>query len=220
MKINAAKKLCTANPSGLPKIFLCNAADFPGSWDRFSQEPRRLSQHDANPRAGSGFAAVIVVIMGVAGSGKTTLGKALATALGWDFQEGDDLHPAANIAKMKAGVPLTDQDRYPWLEKVKAWIDGRLSEPGSAVIACSALKRAYRAYLGLEREGIRVVFINGARGLITERIANRTAHFMPASLLASQFDTLEPPAETETHIFVDAGMTTEAQVALVKKHLS
>lgn len=158
--------------------------------------------------------------MGVAGSGKTTLAKALAKHLGWEFQEGDDFHPLANINKMKAGVPLSDLDRIPWLNNVKSWIDGKLAEGRSGVIACSALRRTYRSYLGLGRTGIRVVFISGNSVTIEDRLRGRSGHYMPSSLLPSQLEILEPPMEDEKPILVDVGMTTDAQIEVVRRHLS
>lgn len=162
---------------------------------------------------------VIILVMGVAGSGKTTLGKALAKDLGWEFQEGDDFHPPGNIEKMSAGVPLSDSDRYPWLDHVKSWINEKLSEGGSGIITCSALKRSYRAYLGLEREGISVVLIGGQKSIIEDRLKHRSGHFMPPSLLRSQLEAMEPPLDNEKHISVDAGMTTDKQIEVVKRQL-
>ena len=163
---------------------------------------------------------MIILVMGVAGSGKTTLAKALAKHLGWEFQEGDDFHPLANIDKMKAGMPLSDSDRMPWLDNVRSWIDGKLAEGRSGVITCSALRRAYRTYLGLGREGIQIVFIGGNTGIIEDRLRGRSGHYMPPSLLPSQLEILEPPMEDEKPILVDVGMTTDAQIEVVRRHLS
>jgi gluconokinase len=161
----------------------------------------------------------VAVMMGVSGSGKTTIGKALARNLGWAFQEGDELHPAANIAKMKSGVPLTDHDRAPWLAKVEAWISSALRQGRSGVIACSALKRAYRDQIVAGRATVRLVFLQGGHDLIAERLSHRRGHFMPPALLASQFATLEAPAEAEHAITVDIGQSLEALVAEIAEQL-
>ncbi|HLZ82132.1 MAG TPA: gluconokinase [Caulobacteraceae bacterium] len=153
--------------------------------------------------------------MGVSGCGKSTLGAHLAAALDWPFQDGDVLHPPANVAKMAAGHPLDDADRGPWLAAVAAWIDGRRATGGSGVVACSALRRAYRARLRGGRPEVRTVFLEGSRALIAGRLAGRSDHFMPAALLASQFAALEPPGPDERAITVDARLAVEDQVAQV-----
>ena len=153
---------------------------------------------------------VVLVVMGVSGSGKSTIARPLAERLGWDFEEGDELHPAANIAKMKAGHPLTDADRGPWLLAVRGWINRELDAGRSGVITCSALKRAYRDRL--RRDGVRFVFLQGAEAMIRERVKARTGHFMPVSLLDSQFDTLEPPTPDEDPLVIDVRQPVEQQV--------
>ena len=153
---------------------------------------------------------MVLVVMGVSGSGKSTIARPLAERLGWDFEEGDELHPAANIAKMKAGHPLTDADRGPWLLAVRGWINGELDAGRSGVITCSALKRAYRDRL--RRDGVRFVFLQGAEAIIRERVKARTGHFMPVSLVDSQFDTLEPPTPDEHPIVIDVRQPVETQV--------
>ena len=155
----------------------------------------------------------IAVMMGVSGSGKTTVGEALAKRLGWDFQEGDELHPPANIAKMNAGIPLTDADRAPWLTRVEAWINGELRQGRSGVITCSALKRAYRDQIVGGRADVRLVFLKGDHNLIADRIAHRHGHFMPASLLDSQFEALEAPGASEHAIEIDISQPLESNVA-------
>jgi gluconokinase len=160
-------------------------------------------------------AVTMLVVMGVAGVGKSTLAAALAERLGWPFQEGDALHPAANVAKMKAGEPLTDGDRIPWLDAIGAWIDGRLGRNESGVVTCSALKRAYRDRLRNGRPGVRFVFIQLDRARVAERMAAREGHFMPPSLLASQFADLEPPGPEEPVIVVDGAAPITAQVEAV-----
>src|ERR1700761_7500753 len=145
----------------------------------------------------------VLVLMGVSGSGKSTVAALLAGRLGWDFQEGDDLHPPANIAKMKAGVPLTDADRAPWRAKVEAWIADELRQGRSGVIACSALKAAYREQIVAGRSNVRLVFLKGDHDLIAGRLAKRRGHFMPPSLLDSQFADLQAPTPSEHVITVD-----------------
>jgi gluconokinase len=158
----------------------------------------------------------VLVVMGVAGVGKSTLGEALAERLGWPFQEGDALHPAANIAKMKAGQPLTDADRLPWLDAIGAWIDGQLGAGCSGVVTCSALKRAYRDRLAKGHTGVTFVFIELDQARVAERMASRQGHFMPPSLLASQFAALEPPGPDEPVIVVDGAAPVSAQVEAVE----
>ena len=153
---------------------------------------------------------VVLVLMGVSGSGKTTVAKLIADRLGWAFEEGDALHPAANVAKMAAGHPLDDDDRAPWLAKVADWVDARLDAGHSGVITCSALKRKYRALIDRRGEGVEFVFLHGSRELIASRLSTRQGHFMPSSLLASQFETLEEPADGEPVIRVEIDGTPEA----------
>jgi carbohydrate kinase (thermoresistant glucokinase family) len=158
--------------------------------------------------------------MGVSGSGKSTLGRALATRLDWPFQEGDDLHPPANIAKMSAGIPLNDADRAPWLSAVGDWIDRCSASGGGGVITCSALKAAYRRTLTLGRPAARLVYLEGSKALIAERMVRRAGHFMPASLIDSQFADLEPPAPEEDPIVVAADLPIDEQVDAVIKALA
>jgi gluconokinase len=154
--------------------------------------------------------------MGVSGCGKSTLGARLASVLNWPFQEGDSLHPPVNVAKMAAGQPLDDADRWPWLAAVAAWIDDRRTAGEAGVVTCSALKRAYRALLSGGRPQVRTIFLAGSPELIAGRLAARSDHFMPASLLASQFAALEPPSPEERAITIDAGLSVEVQVARVR----
>ncbi|MEO5919875.1 MAG: gluconokinase [Pseudolysinimonas sp.] len=142
-----------------------------------------------------------VVVMGVSGSGKTTVGIALAEALGMAFADGDDLHPPSNIAKMAAGTPLTDDDRWPWLDAV-----GAVLADGATVVACSALRRAHRDRLRLAAPDLRLVFLHGSRALLAERMGHRV-HFMPIDLLDSQLATLEPPAPEERALEYDVTAT-------------
>jgi carbohydrate kinase (thermoresistant glucokinase family) len=156
----------------------------------------------------------VLVVMGVAGAGKTTVGLELAARLGWAFEDGDDLHPAANIAKMKRGEPLDDADRAPYLANVAAWIDRRAAAGEPGVVTCSALKRAYRAVLTEGRPFVRIIYLDGSPALISERMAHRSGHFMPPSLLASQFEALEPPGPDENPIVISADQSLEAAMGL------
>jgi ribose 5-phosphate isomerase A len=147
----------------------------------------------------------ILVVMGVSGAGKSTVAKELAARLGWPFEEGDWLHPEANVAKMHAGIGLTDSDRQPWLNAVAAWIDGQRAKGQPGIITCSALKRSYRDMIIGDRPEVRLVYLRGSRALIAGRLAGRQEHFMPASLLPSQIDTLEEPGPDEDPLIIDIG---------------
>src|SRR4051812_13815677 len=151
--------------------------------------------------------------MGVSGSGKSTIADHLARRLGWRYEDGDRFHPASNVAKMSAGIPLTDEDRWPWLQAIADEID-RLSGKGQrAVVACSALRRSYRNVLVHGRDDVRIVFLDGTQQLIASRLAARRGHFMPPGLLDSQFKTLERPAEDERAVTVSIDATVAAIVA-------
>jgi carbohydrate kinase (thermoresistant glucokinase family) len=145
------------------------------------------------------------VIMGVSGSGKSTIAEELSARLGWPLEEGDSLHQEANIAKLHAGVPLTDADRLPWLERVAGWIDGQRSKKQPGIITCSGLKRSYRRIIIGDRPEVRLVYLRGGRDLIDEHLAGRHGHFMPQALLRSQIDTLEEPNPSEDPLTVDVG---------------
>ncbi len=147
-------------------------------------------------------APIIAVVMGVAGVGKTTVGERLAERLNCEFIEGDRLHPPENLAKMQSGQPLTDTDRAPWLDAVAGAIDAWRARDASGVITCSALKRDYRHRIIGEGVGVRLIYLAGSRALIAARLAARRGHFMPASLLDSQFAALEPPEPEENPIAV------------------
>ena len=144
----------------------------------------------------------IVVMMGVSGSGKTTIATGVAQGLGWQVLEGDKLHPPANIAKMSAGTPLNDEDRWPWLRAIAAAIDDWRANGVSGVVACSALKRVYRDILIGPRPDVVLVYLQGSHDLIAKRMAARHGHFMPPGLLDSQFEALEPPQADERPIVV------------------
>lgn len=148
---------------------------------------------------------VIVVVMGVSGSGKTTVSALLAAALGCQFQEGDDLHPAENVEKMQSGTPLTDVDRLPWLRKIAREIDAWRARHESGVLTCSALKRSYRDIIIGDRSEVTLVYLRGSHDLIHRRMAARHEHFMPVALLDSQFATLQEPTPDEHPIVVDVG---------------
>jgi gluconokinase len=152
----------------------------------------------------------VLVIMGVSGSGKSTVAGLLADRLGWDFAEGDDLHPAANVAKMQAGEPLTDEDRWPWLESVAGWIRQHTASGTPGIITCSALKRRYRDVL--RGDGVVFVFLDGSRDRISDRLASRRGHFMPAALLDSQFEALEAPTADETALTLSASSAPPDEV--------
>lgn len=154
-----------------------------------------------------------LVLMGVSGSGKSTIADALAKRIGWRCEDGDRFHPAANVAKMSAGQPLTDEDRWPWLKAIADEIDRLCGKDQHAVIACSALKLAYRQVLVHGRDDVRIVFLDGTQDLIAKRLAARKGHFMPADLLDSQFRTLEPPKPDEGAVTVSIDAPVEAIVA-------
>jgi gluconokinase len=160
----------------------------------------------------------VLVMMGVSGSGKTTVAMKLADRLGWQMLEGDKLHPPANIAKMKAGTPLDDDDRWPWLRAIAEAIDDWLATGVSGVVACSALKRAYRDILIGPRTDVVLVYLQGSHDLIAKRMAERHGHFMPTGLLDSQFATLQEPDESERPIVVSIAPAPDAIVdAIIEK---
>jgi carbohydrate kinase (thermoresistant glucokinase family) len=161
----------------------------------------------------------IIVVMGVSGSGKTTIAAMLAGALGSHFLEGDDLHPLSNVAKMKSGTPLDDADRLPWLGAIAAEIDRWREHGESGVVTCSALKRAYRDVIVGKRSEVVLVYLKGSRELIAHRMAQRHEHFMPVALLDSQFATLQEPVPGEAPIVVDVGGRPAQIVAEILRRL-
>lgn len=161
-----------------------------------------------------------IVVMGVAGSGKSTVGAALAERLGWQFRDADSFHPPANVAKMTAGTPLTDHDREPWLAAIAAWLDERCARADPGVVTCSALKRAYRCVLLGGRPDVRLVYLKGEPALIAERMARRQNHFMPTSLLASQFATLEEPTADEAALVAPIDQPPDAIVEHILARLA
>ena len=150
-----------------------------------------------------------LIVMGVAGSGKSTIAESLAGRLGWIYQDGDTFHPASNVAKMSAGHPLTDEDRWPWLQAIANEIDRACGDGKHVVIACSALKRSYRGVLVHERNDVRIIYLGGTQELIAYRLTQRKGHFMPPGLLASQFKTLEPPGSDENPVIVSIDASVE-----------
>ncbi|MEU8269444.1 gluconokinase [Sphaerisporangium sp. NPDC049002] len=156
------------------------------------------------------FAAPLLVVMGVTGSGKTTVGVALAQRLRVPFGDADGFHSAANVAKMSAGVPLEDADRLPWLRSIGAWLAGHVSAGG--VVSCSALKRSYRDVLREAAPGVGFVHLHGEQEVVRRRVAGRPGHFMPASLVASQFQTLEPLEPDERGVVLDLGRSVDELV--------
>jgi gluconokinase len=156
-----------------------------------------------------------LILMGVAGAGKTTVGRLLAGRLNVRFIEGDLFHPAANVEKMRAGTPLTDEDRRPWLKAIAEEIGRCLAQGEGAVIACSALKRTYRDILVAGRAGVRVVHLQGSPALIQHRLDDRRGHYMPPSLLPSQFAALEPPDPDEAAITIDVSSAPETIVQAI-----
>ncbi len=162
----------------------------------------------------------IAIVMGVSGSGKTTVAAGLAQQEGWILLEGDSFHPPANVAKMHAGTPLTDEDRWPWLRAIAAEADELRQAGQSAAVACSALKRAYRDVLLGNRPDTVLVYLRGSKSLIADRIKARRGHFMPPALLDSQFATLEEPGPDENPVIVDVGGTPEAEIADAVRQLN
>jgi gluconokinase len=161
-----------------------------------------------------------LVVMGVSGSGKSTVADHLAIRIGWRYEDGDSFHPPSNVAKMHSGQPLNDEDRWPWLQAIAQEIDRSCEVNERAVIACSALKRSYRDILVHGRDDVRIVFLDGTQELIAARLAARKGHFMPADLLTSQFGTLEPPTADERPITVAIDRSVEAIVEDIVSQLN
>ncbi len=158
-----------------------------------------------------------IVVMGVAGCGKTTVGEILAESLGWEFLEGDSLHPQRNVDLMSEGTPLTDDDRMPWLAAIAEWMRSRVSHGNPVVVACSALARRYRDVLRESgAEGVLFVYLEGDRETFERRIASRTGHFMKAGMLESQFRTLEPPQKDEQYIAIDVRLSPTDAVESIR----
>src|ERR1700732_4117855 len=173
---------------------------------------RRLRCRRISVRDQTGENPCALVVMGVSGSGKSTIADKLAERLGWTYEDGDKFHPASNVAKMSAGHPLTDEDRGPWLQAIGGEIDRVCKAGQHVVIACSALKRAYRDIVVHGRDDVRIVYLNGTEKLIAGRLAARKGHFMPPGLLDSQFKTLEPPGADENPVAVSIDASVDAIV--------
>jgi carbohydrate kinase (thermoresistant glucokinase family) len=162
---------------------------------------------------------LVIVLMGVSGSGKSTTGAALSRKLGWPFRDADSFHPPANVAKMSRGTPLTDEDRGPWLDAIAQWIDERCEAGDHGIVSCSALKRAYRDRIVGARSGVRLVYLEGDRQLIAQRLRGRKDHFMPASLLESQFAALEEPGPDERPLIVSIALSPRRVVDAIVERL-
>jgi gluconokinase len=161
-----------------------------------------------------------LIVMGVSGSGKTTIGERLAARMSWRYEDADTFHPASNVAKMSAGQPLTDEDRWPWLKAIAAEIDRACTAGERLVIGCSALRRVYRDVLVHGRDDVRFVYLEGTQTLIADRLGQRKGHFMPPGLLASQFQTLEPPTPDERAMTVSIDAQAEVIVDRIISQLS
>jgi carbohydrate kinase (thermoresistant glucokinase family) len=161
----------------------------------------------------------VIVVMGVSGCGKTTIGEALARRLGWRYVEGDKLHPPGNVEKMRSGVPLTDEDRRPWLAAIASHIQQLRAEGHGVVVACSALRQAYREQLRGGRSDVRLVYLKGDRDTIAGRLARRSHAYMPASLLASQFAALEEPGPDENPVILPIERSPEEIVEAIATSL-
>jgi gluconokinase len=148
----------------------------------------------------------VIILMGVSGSGKSSTGLKLAKRLDWEFRDGDGFHPESNVAKMSAGIPLTDDDRRPWLDAIAEWIETRRREGRPAIVACSALKHSYRERLVCGKPDVWVVHLHGTKELIASRMGGRKGHFMPTALLDSQFATLEEPRHDERVLTINIAM--------------
>jgi gluconokinase len=167
-----------------------------------SPERTDMETSSAELEAARHVGKTVLLLMGVAGSGKTTIALELQRILNWPYIDGDDLHPPANVAKMRAGHPLNDEDRWPWLGAIARWIDDRIAAGEPGIITCSDLKRAYRDITVGNRKGVMLIYLHGEEGLIADRIAKRTHRYMPPSLLTSQFETLEEPTPDEHPVVV------------------
>jgi gluconokinase len=162
---------------------------------------------------------LVIVLMGVSGCGKSTTGAALSQKLGWPFRDADSFHPPANVEKMSRGVPLTDEDRWPWLDAIAWWIDERCEAGEHGIVSCSALKRAYRKRIISTGGDVQLVYLKGDMALIGQRLRGRKHHFMPASLLDSQFATLEEPGADEGALIVSIAMSPRRVIGTIIERL-
>jgi len=163
---------------------------------------------------------MVIILMGVSGAGKTRIGKGLAAELEWSFYEGDDYHSQSNVEKMSQGIALTDADRVPWLDALHELIGELLAQDESAVLTCSALKRAYRERLSQGHDDVRIVYLHGSYELIWQRLKERRDHFMKAALLASQFEALEAPEASEDVLTVEVSQKPQRIVEAIKRELT
>jgi carbohydrate kinase (thermoresistant glucokinase family) len=161
----------------------------------------------------------VLIIMGVSGCGKTTIAERLAPKLGWAYRDGDEFHPRSNVEKMHSGIPLTDDDRWPWLDAIAAWIDEKRKAGEHAIVTCSALKKSYRDILIGPRQDVGLIYLKGDEELIAARLAKRHGHFMPKDLLHSQFQTLEEPGPDERPITVSIAPAPDEIVAAILSEL-
>ena len=162
----------------------------------------------------------VILVMGVTSSGKSTVGQKLGTALGWPFRDADSFHPPENVVKMSSGQPLNDDDRKPWLAAIAAFVDACFRDNTPAIVTCSALKRSYRDVIIGHRDHVRLVHLVGDKALIGARMAQRRNHFMPTSLLDSQFATLEPPQADENPLNIPVDADPDALVATILSQLA
>jgi carbohydrate kinase (thermoresistant glucokinase family) len=157
----------------------------------------------------------VLIIMGVSGSGKSTIAELLSRELGWEFRDGDEFHPKANVEKMHSGTPLTDDDRWPWLKAIAAWIDEKRDAGAHAIVTCSALKKSYRDILIGPRKDVALIYLKGDEDLIAGRLSKRHGHFMPKALLRSQFQTLQEPGPGEHPVTVSIAPPPEEIAAAI-----
>jgi gluconokinase len=160
---------------------------------------------------------MVIIVMGPAGAGKSTVGRALAADLDWTFVDADDLHTSANVETMRAGIGLTDNERWPWLRRIKETVDEFLASNAHVVLACSALRQEYRDYLAAGAGDVKGVFLNGTPALLESRLTHRTGHFAAVGLLRSQLETLEPPSDA---LILDASLPVARLVALIRQSLT
>jgi carbohydrate kinase (thermoresistant glucokinase family) len=161
----------------------------------------------------------VLIIMGVSGCGKTTIAELLSRELGWEYRDGDEFHPQSNVDKMHSGTPLTDDDRWPWLKAIVAWIDEKRQAGAHAIVTCSALKKSYRDILIGSRKDVALIYLKGTEDLIAQRLSKRKGHFMPKGLLRSQFQTLQEPGPDEHAITVSIVPAPEEIAATILREL-
>jgi carbohydrate kinase (thermoresistant glucokinase family) len=161
----------------------------------------------------------VLIVMGVSGCGKTTIAELLSRELGWEYRDGDEFHPKSNVEKMHSGTPLTDDDRWPWLKAIAAWIDNKRQAGEHAIVTCSALKKSYRDILIGPRKDVGLFFLKATEDLIAERLSKRHGHFMPKALLRSQFQTLQEPGPDEHPVTVSIVPAPEEIVATILQSL-